>query len=140
MRETTCAAQLVPNRADVADWLRTKYPKEFGGECTQVIHTKNNGEIKETDLEVARKAQRDRLFNNREDAERWLDQYLARTYPLITGQDLIDRGLSPGTALGKLLKEARALQSRRELRSRDDALAWLDERIRRHPGKSSLPN
>ena len=41
---------------DVADWLRTKYPAEFGGHCTQVIHTKNNGEITETDLEVARKA------------------------------------------------------------------------------------
>src|SRR5271168_2517516 len=44
---------------DVAEWLRTKYPKEFGGDCTQVIHTKNNGEIKETDLEEARKAVRD---------------------------------------------------------------------------------
>jgi type III restriction enzyme len=44
---------------DVADWLRTKYPAEFGGECTQVIHTKNNGEIKETDLEEARKAVRE---------------------------------------------------------------------------------
>lgn len=41
---------------DVAEWLRTKYPAEFGGEFTQVIHTKNNGEIKETDLEEARKA------------------------------------------------------------------------------------
>ncbi|MGH9747445.1 MAG: DEAD/DEAH box helicase family protein [Candidatus Acidiferrales bacterium] len=44
---------------DVAEWLRTKYPKEFGGDCTQVIHTKNNGEIKETDLEEARKAVRE---------------------------------------------------------------------------------
>jgi type III restriction enzyme len=44
---------------DVAEWLRTKYPTEFGGHCTQVIHTKNNGEIKETDLEEARKAVRD---------------------------------------------------------------------------------
>ncbi|HEY4052343.1 MAG TPA: DEAD/DEAH box helicase family protein [Terriglobales bacterium] len=41
---------------DVADWLRTKYPAEFGGHYTQVIHTKNNGEITETDLEEARKA------------------------------------------------------------------------------------
>lgn len=44
---------------DVAEWLRAKYPSEFGGDCTQVIHTKNNGEIKETDLEQARKAVRD---------------------------------------------------------------------------------
>lgn len=44
---------------DVAEWLRTKYPAEFGGNCTQVIHTKNNGDIKETDLETARKAVRE---------------------------------------------------------------------------------
>ncbi len=44
---------------DVAEWLRTKYPTEFGGHYTQVIHTKNNGEIKETDLEEARKAVRE---------------------------------------------------------------------------------
>jgi type III restriction enzyme len=44
---------------DVADWLRKKYPTEFGGDCTQVIHTKNNGDIKETDLDEARKAVRE---------------------------------------------------------------------------------
>src|ERR1700733_14354111 len=49
---------------DVAEWLRTKYPTEFGGTCTQVIHTKNNGEIKETDLEEARKAVRDVDFDD----------------------------------------------------------------------------
>src|SRR5580700_2176476 len=49
---------------DVAEWLRTKYPAEFGGDCTQVIHTKNNGEIKETDLEEARKAVRDVDLDN----------------------------------------------------------------------------
>lgn len=43
---------------DVADWLRTKYPAEFGENRTQVIHTKNNGEIKETDLDEAREAVR----------------------------------------------------------------------------------
>jgi type III restriction enzyme len=31
---------------DVADWLRTKYPGEFGDEKTQVIHTKSNGDIR----------------------------------------------------------------------------------------------
>jgi type III restriction enzyme len=44
---------------DVADWLRKRYPTEFGGSCTQVIHTKNNGEVKETDLDEARKAVRE---------------------------------------------------------------------------------
>jgi type III restriction enzyme len=44
---------------DVADWLRTKYPKEFGGEGTQVIHTDKSGEISKKDLDVARKAVRE---------------------------------------------------------------------------------
>src|SRR5579883_3466254 len=44
---------------DVADWLRTNYPGEFGKDHTQVIHTKNNGEIKESDLDQARKAVRE---------------------------------------------------------------------------------
>jgi len=40
---------------DVADWLRTKYPSEFGGERTQVIHTDKGGEVSKTDLDAARK-------------------------------------------------------------------------------------
>jgi len=48
------------NEADeVADWLRTKYPDEFGADKTLVIHTKKNGEIRESQLENARKAARD---------------------------------------------------------------------------------
>lgn len=43
---------------DVADWLRTKYPGEFGGEKTQVIHTDKSGEVSKKDLDVARKAVR----------------------------------------------------------------------------------
>jgi type III restriction enzyme len=43
---------------DVADWLRTKYPEEFGGECTQVIHTDKSGEISKKDLDMAREAVR----------------------------------------------------------------------------------
>src|SRR6266478_6753475 len=44
---------------DVADWLRSRYPGEFDSDRTQVIHTKNNGEIKETDLDAARKVVRE---------------------------------------------------------------------------------
>jgi type III restriction enzyme len=44
---------------DVADWLRTKYPDEFGGERTEVIHTDKSGEISKKDLDIARKAVRD---------------------------------------------------------------------------------
>ena len=44
---------------DVADWLRTKYPGEFAGDCTQVIHTNKSGEISKQDLDIARKAVRE---------------------------------------------------------------------------------
>ncbi len=44
---------------EVADWLRTKYPEQFGSDKTQVIHTDKSGEITKKDLDVARKAVRD---------------------------------------------------------------------------------
>src|SRR5579875_3945606 len=44
---------------DVADWLRAKYPEEFGGEKTQVIHTDKSGEVSKKELDVARKAVRE---------------------------------------------------------------------------------
>jgi type III restriction enzyme len=40
---------------DVGDYLCTTYPEDFAGEKTLVIHTKSDGEIKEKDLERARK-------------------------------------------------------------------------------------
>ena len=43
---------------DVADWLRTKYPEEFGGDKTQVIHTDKTGEVSKRDLDKAREAVR----------------------------------------------------------------------------------
>ena len=43
---------------DVADWLRITYPKEFGGEKTQVIHTDKSGEVSKRDLDKAREAVR----------------------------------------------------------------------------------
>jgi type III restriction enzyme len=39
---------------DVGDWLRTKYPAEFGGERTLIIHTDNTGEVSKKDLDKAR--------------------------------------------------------------------------------------
>ncbi|MGH9375367.1 MAG: hypothetical protein ACRD1J_04290, partial [Terriglobia bacterium] len=44
---------------DVADWMRTKYPEEFGSEKTQVIHTDKSGEVSKKELDVARKAVRE---------------------------------------------------------------------------------
>ncbi len=43
---------------DVAAWLREKYPKEFAGDRTQVIHTDKSGEVSKKDLDDARKAVR----------------------------------------------------------------------------------
>lgn len=44
---------------DVADWLKTKYPEHFAGEKTLVIHTKQNGEVSEKDLDLARRMSRE---------------------------------------------------------------------------------
>lgn len=43
----------------VGDWLRTKYPKEFKGDKTLVIHTDKSGEVSKKDLDDARKTARD---------------------------------------------------------------------------------
>lgn len=44
---------------EVGDWLRTKFPGEFGGDKTLVIHTDNSGEVSKKDLDIARKIARD---------------------------------------------------------------------------------
>src|SRR2546426_8538918 len=44
---------------DVEDWLKRKYPAEFGGEKTQVIHTDKSGEVSKRDLDKARVAGRE---------------------------------------------------------------------------------
>lgn len=43
---------------DVGDWLRTKYPEDFGGEKTLIIHTDRGGEVSKKDLEPARRLAR----------------------------------------------------------------------------------
>jgi type III restriction enzyme len=44
---------------EVCDWLKTKYPSEFGGDKTLVIHTNRAGEISQKDLDIARKVSRE---------------------------------------------------------------------------------
>ena len=39
--------------------LREKYPAEFGGDKTQVIHTDKSGEVSKKELDEARKAVHD---------------------------------------------------------------------------------
>ncbi|MBK8025788.1 MAG: hypothetical protein IPK19_31455 [Chloroflexi bacterium] len=43
----------------IGDWLRTKYPSEFAGDRTLIIHTDRHGEVSKKDLDVARKAARE---------------------------------------------------------------------------------
>ena len=43
---------------DVADWLRSSYPAEFGAKKTQVIHTDKSGQVSKKQLDEAREAVR----------------------------------------------------------------------------------
>jgi len=44
---------------DIGDWLKTKFPKDFGGDKTLIIHTDKTGEVSKKDLDLARKIARD---------------------------------------------------------------------------------
>ncbi|MCI0637727.1 MAG: DEAD/DEAH box helicase family protein [Gemmataceae bacterium] len=44
---------------DVGDWLRNKYPEEFGGDRLLIIHTDRTGEVSKKDLDNARKVARE---------------------------------------------------------------------------------
>ncbi len=44
---------------DVANYLRTKYQTELGGNQTLVIHTDNSGDVSKKDLDLARRVARD---------------------------------------------------------------------------------
>ncbi len=50
--------------------------------------------------------------------------------PLVSGHDLIGRGIQPGPELGRLLNALRDLQLERKITSRTDALQELDKMIR----------
>ena len=47
----------------IGDYVRVKYPEEFGAEKTLVIHTDRKGEVSKRDLEVARKAAKEVDFD-----------------------------------------------------------------------------
>ncbi len=44
---------------DIADWLKTKYPEDFAGDKTLIIHTDRQGEVSKKDLDLARKMSRE---------------------------------------------------------------------------------
>jgi type III restriction enzyme len=88
---------------DVANWLQTTYPSEFGGERTQVIHTDKGGEVSKKDLDIARKAVRD---VDREDSP---IHAIVSVLMLREGWDVqnvtVVVGLRPYTAKAKILPE-----------------------------------
>lgn len=51
--------------------------------------------------------------------------------PLIRGEDAMRAGVPRGPEIGQVLREARERQLDGELRTRDEALAWLEERGKR---------
>ncbi len=44
---------------DVGEYMRTKYPEDFGGDKLLVIHTDKSGDVSKKDLELARKTARE---------------------------------------------------------------------------------
>jgi poly(A) polymerase len=50
--------------------------------------------------------------------------------PLLTGEDLIGLGMTPGPALGAMLHEIRDLQLAEELKTGDEAREWVKEQLR----------
>ncbi len=44
---------------EIGDWIQSKYPSDFGGNKTLIIHTKSSGEITQRDLEKARRVARE---------------------------------------------------------------------------------
>ena len=49
--------------------------------------------------------------------------------PLVTGHDLVRHGLEPGPAFGKILEKVREAQLDGTIRSKREALEWLDRWI-----------
>jgi poly(A) polymerase len=49
--------------------------------------------------------------------------------PLLTGNDLIELGVAPGKKLGELLHELRELQLADELKTPDEARAWVKQHL-----------
>ena len=88
---------------DIGDWLRTKYPEEFGGDKTLIIHTDKSGEVSKKDLELARKVARE------VDHEQSPVNAIVSVLMLREGWDVqsvtVVVGLRPYTAKSNILRE-----------------------------------
>ena len=88
---------------DVGAWLRERYPEDFGGDKTQIIHTDKSGEVSKRDLDRAR------------DAVRSVDQQASPIHAIVSvlmlreGWDVqnvtVVVGLRPYTAKANILPE-----------------------------------
>ncbi len=68
-----------------------------------------------------------------------LDRYLRHDRdrkPLLTGHDLRALGLKPGPRFGELLRALRMAQIEGRVRTRDEALAWLQEQLADDAGET----
>ena len=88
---------------EVGDWLRTKYPSEFGDTKTLVIHTDSKGEVSKKDLDKAREVAR------RVDDEQNPVNAIVSVLMLREGWDVqnvtVVVGLRPYSAKGNILPE-----------------------------------
>jgi len=53
--------------------------------------------------------------------------------PFVSGDDLLALGLKSGPEFGAILSEARDLQLGEELKTREEALVWLRQRVAKFP-------
>jgi poly(A) polymerase len=70
------------------------------------------------------------IYDFLKEQARELEQQPQLLPPLLKGDDLIGLGMKPGPAMGALLEEIRDKQLADELKSREEALVWVKERIR----------
>lgn len=49
--------------------------------------------------------------------------------PFINGHDLIERGMKPGRKMGKILRKVSDMQLEGEIKSREEALEWVREKL-----------
>lgn len=88
---------------DIGDWLRTKYPSNFGGNKTLIIHTDTAGEVTKKDLDNARKLARE------VDEEKSSVNAIVSVLMLREGWDVqnvtVVVGLRPYTAKANILPE-----------------------------------
>ena len=88
---------------DVGDWLKKKYPSEFGGEKLLIIHTDRSGEVSKKSLDEARRASHDI------DAEKSPINCIVSVMMLREGWDVqsvtVIVGLRPYTSKANILPE-----------------------------------